>query len=461
MGFAEIATNRFGQGAKPGELLNAQISPKKWLAEQLQPLIFSPAMEESKHGFQLLLAHQKAKKQERAQRQAGDSMAQGESSNTSMVPLLQSKKQAYQTINKFSSKLILNTLTRAIDTDNSFQARLLDFFSNHFSVSNMNLYLRALAPTMEREAIGPNLIGNFSDLLIAVESHPAMLLYLNNDRSIGADSKLGKKRKKRGLNENLAREILELHTLGVNGGYQQQDVRELALAITGWSVGNVAKDEPSGFLFKAAEHQPGERTILSKTYPNTGVEQGENILKSLAIHRSTAEHICSKLARHFIADQPDPILVEDMIKSWLGSAGHLKTVLSTMIEHPLSWLPEQQKFKTPRDFIISTFRACGPKKKLYNRLPGSLMALGQTPFGAGSPAGYGDLSSDWDGAEALMLRIEWAEQLSARIAKTPLEIAQNVLGSYLSDNTSMLLKNAESRQVGLAMMLLSPEFLRR
>lgn len=459
MGFAEIATNRFGLGAKPGEISKAHNSPKTWLTEQLQPLIFRPDLEESTHGFQLLLAYKKAKKLEKEQRRSVPPMQQSENANLDQI--LRKIKSASKAVNKYSSELTLNTVINAVESDNSFQARLLDFFSNHFSVSSLNLYLRALAPALEREAIGPNLVGNFSDLLLAVESHPAMLLYLNNERSIGPDSELGKRRKKRGLNENLAREILELHTLGVNGGYKQQDVKELALSITGWSVGKIEKDEPSGFLFRAAEHQPGERKVLNQKFPDTGVQQGENILKSLALHPATAEHICSKLARHFVADQPDPALVEDMKKSWLNSGGHLKTVLSTMIEHPLSWLPEQQKYKTPREFVISAFRACEPGKKLYSKIPGSLFALGQAPFKAGSPAGYGDLSSHWDGSESFILRIEWAEQLSARVKKVPLEIAQNVLGSYLSNNTAMLLKNAESRQVGLAMLLLSPEFLRR
>ena len=171
--------------------------------------------------------------------------------------------------------------------------------------------MAGLSATLEREAIAPNLFGNFESMLLAVEQHPAMLIYLNNEKSFGPNSRISKRHKK-GLNENLAREILELHTLGVNGGYLQEDVIELAKAITGWSVFNPQKERNTGFTFRKNGHEPGTRILLGKRYPNEGIEQGENMLRDLAMNPATVKYICYKLAHHFVGEAPLQSLLNNM-----------------------------------------------------------------------------------------------------------------------------------------------------
>jgi uncharacterized protein (DUF1800 family) len=246
-------------------------------------------------------------------------------------------------------------------------------------------------------------------------------------------------------------------------------VHELAMAITGWSLIDPKKvtgpkDDGFGFIFRARTHQPGTRKVLNKNYSQDGFMQGEAILKDLAIHPATAQHMSFKLARHFVADKPPEKLVAAMKKTWLATKGNIPAVMKTMIEHSDAWLPEQQKYKTPREFIISVFRVLDsvePVKLEKLKLVQGLRALGQEPFNAGSPAGYGDTTSSWDGAEALMARIEWANQLAAHIKTSPVDLITAALGAQLSENSLKLIKRAESRQQGLVLALMSPEFQRR
>lgn len=465
-----IAHNRFGLGVRPNHPALNNKATKQWLSEQLAPLQYPNQLTSSKelleeiHTYRLL---RKIQKNTPAKEKADNRMQNENSMQATMEDPLKAVRKAMK---DKGVALQIDTLRHAINTPHSFQARLLDFFSNHFSVSGTNTNMRALAPTLEREAIAPHLSGQFADLLIAVEQHPAMQIYLNNNQSTGPDSKVGQKRNK-GLNENLGREILELHTLGVDGGYQQQDVRELAMAITGWSVNfdPEKKRTNTGFYFRASAHQPGTRTILGKAYKPNGIKQGEQILKDLATHRATAQHISFKLARHFISDEPNAKLVKAMAKRWQQTNGNLNAVLSTMIEHPASWQSEVKKYKTPREFLISAFRACelkidgDPDKGPYKdkSLLKSLVIMGQTPFSAGSPAGYGDTANDWDGAEALISRIDWVNKFTQRVNKNAVELADTILGDALTKQTRKHLQGAESRQQALALLLLSPEFLYR
>ncbi|MER2490526.1 DUF1800 domain-containing protein [Catenovulum sediminis] len=460
---AEIALNRFALGAKPQQISVVQKDPRAWLYQQLKPLHFSSVVGESSASwtseqalqatYQYRVANQKSK---------AANTNQSATKNTEQNPMMSQDIDALRKqINQSSLQLAADTFHYAIETDMGFQARLLDFFSNHFSVTMSGNVMRAIAPTLEREAIAPHIAGKFEDLLLAVEQHPAMLIYLNNERSVGPNSKFARKRKNKGLNENLAREILELHTLGVNGGYQQNDVKALAKAITGWSVGHPKYKQAGKFIFRIEQHEPGTRTILAKRYAQSDVTQGEAILRDLAVHPATAQHISFKLARHFIADQPAPKLVDDMTKVWLTTGGDLKAVLSCLIDHPLSWQTQPQKFKTPREFAISAYRATGVKFSNNRRALEVLKVLGQFPFAAGSPAGYGDVASAWDGSEAFMARIEWSEHISARVKKMPLEIAQACLGEQLTERTATYIKRAESRQQACALLLMSPEFQRR
>jgi uncharacterized protein (DUF1800 family) len=474
---AEIAVNRFGMGARAGELASAQSNPLQWLMSQLTPIVFDKKVGDLARAQEMLERYAELKKEEKSKpkpekkspknlnKQDGDN-SMGNGMNAKQDQPAEEESKELKDYRKDSGDMILamemESLQYAITAKGSFTSRLLDFFSNHFSVTGQGIEMRVLAPLLEREAIAPNLVGQFSDMLLAVEQHPSMLIYLNNEKSIGPDSPYGKKSKK-GLNENLGREILELHTLGVHGGYTQTDVRELAMAITGWSV--VGKNEQgSGFVFRDKAHQPGTRKVLGKSYAQDDVKQGEAILKDLAHHPSTAKYVSFKLARHFIADKPSELLVEAMTKKWLETQGNIKSVVKTMFEHPDSWLPAQQKYKSPREFVVSTLRVVDslePLKFEKLKVLQSLSALGQQPFNAGSPAGYGDVSSAWDGAEALMARIEWVNQVASRIKVQALPLLEAALGKQVTENTLKQVRRAESRQQGLVLALMSPEFQRR
>lgn len=433
-----IATNRFGLGASKGELEQANKDPLKWLHQKLVPIYFNQNLPSSEDVLTVIQEYNKEKKQLKKKKQ--------------VAPKFTYPAQTY-------IDFVSDGLQQAIVSEHSVSWRLLDFFSNHFSVSTNGRMLRALAPTLEREAIAPNLLGHFSDMLLDVVKHPAMLVYLNNDRSYGPNSRIGIKRKK-GMNENLAREILELHTLGVNGGYQQQDVVGLAKGITGWSIAN-KRDSKMGFVYRDKAHEPGTHNLLGKSYSQKGIKQGEAMLKSLANHPSTARYICYKLAHHFISDQPDKALVESLVEAWTSSKGHIKTVMYRLFEHEASWSTERLKFKTPREYLISVYRGLGEEVTRPKKWVNVLTQLGQKSFNAGSPAGFSDDKEDWNGASALMARIDWINTLVRKHPYNAENIMQQTLGKSVSERTYNMVMRAESRQQALALLLLSPEFLRR
>ncbi len=453
---AVIATNRFGLGAKPGELQNVD-SPKRWLIKQLDVPSSSLFNDELPHSNDISkkLAEMRVLKTKFKK----DNMKMSkrmENRNSSEFSMLSSiKKYPRETYRLLASASLMNS----IESDTSVQWRLLDFFSNHFSVTAQGPFLTALAPTLEREAIAPHLLGNFSDILMAVCKHPAMLLYLNNERSFGDNSKLGKRDK--GLNENLAREILELHTLGVNGGYNQTDVTELAKGITGWSIANPAKEKEVGFKFRVNGHEPGTRHLLGKRFTLSGLAQGESMLKYIADQKATANHLCLKLAKHFISDEPSPVLVNKLIKTWLSTSGNIKAVMVTLINSDESWEVESNKFKTPREFIVSTIRAIGLKKVKSKQLLYALKELGQQPFQADSPAGYSDAQNDWNGSSALMARIDLSSQFASRRFINSEKIIKNSFNGNVSKLTYETVMRAESRSQSAALLLMSPEFQRR
>jgi uncharacterized protein (DUF1800 family) len=452
----EIAIHRFGFGARNNELQQASKDPIMWLESQLVPMEFKNPNISSDNLISLVYEFQKKKKAFRTESEQAIDKANAEK----LMAMREPHQQLRKKINNLSNNASIQVLARAIKGPMPFQSKLLDFFSNHFSVSGGKLIMKALAPTLEREAIAPNLVGHFSDMLIAVEQHPAMLTYLNNRFSIGPDSTVGKRKTERGLNENLAREILELHTLGVNGGYKQDDVIELAKAITGWSVAG-PKSKKSGFIFREKTHQPGSRTVLNKQYSQKGVKKGEAILRDLANHPKTALFVCSKLARHFIADTPPNTVVTAMVKTWNETNGLLKNVLSTMIQHPDAWLEQSSKFKSPREFVISACRVCTVKQIPELKLVQILTQLGQAPFNAGSPEGYPDEEMYWLAAEALINRIDWSEHLASDKNIPPSTIIKRNFIEGFSENSSLVVSRAESKKQGLALLLMSPEFQRR
>lgn len=465
------ATNRFGLGARPGEIQTAQSDPVGWVKEQLQQPF---SVDIGTNTMEALADSATYQQQRRAEREM---LAEElNSSNPNNRQSRQDQQDAIQPSRLFAEQAEAS-LEQSVTSTESVNWRLFNFFSNHFSVTAGSTFLRLTVFSYETDAIAPHINGHFDQLLLSVIKHPAMLIYLNNERSIGPESVLGKRRSNRGLNENLAREILELHTLGVDGGYTQNDVLELAMAITGWSVDREPTTETGGFVFNENSHQPGSRTLLGKEYragatnadtsrrnqrqARSAVEQGEAILRDLAIHPATAEFVSRKLATHYVSDQPDEALVNRMKDTWLDTGGHLPSVMETLVDDDTAWETSVQKFKNARDFIVSAIRATGATGLPENELFRSLELLGQEPFDAGSPAGYGDVSEDWDGASALTARADWASKFSSYLRVPAIELAENALGDDLSEHTRRIVSRAESDNQARALLFMSPEFQRR
>jgi uncharacterized protein (DUF1800 family) len=345
-----------------------------------------------------------------------------------------------------------------------FGERLAMFYANHFAVSAAKgPQLRMLAGAFEREAIRPHVFGRFADMLVAVETHPAMLFYLDNRVSVGPNSKAGQNRK-RGLNENLAREILELHTLGVNGGYTQSDVTSLARMITGWSVAGPkgALGEPGSFIFVPNAHEPGQHELLGRRYAQGGFEQGRAALLDLTRHPATAAHLASKLARHFVADAPPASLVDKLTRRFRETDGDLAAVALALIEADEAWSPGLVKLRSPLEFMVAMLRATATRPE-PQRVLGGLNLMGQPYWQPAGPNGFPDNLEAWASPEGMKMRMDIANAVAGRSAGAfePMELAESRLGALLSDETRDAIAHAASRTQGLAIALMSPEFQRR
>jgi len=337
--------------------------------------------------------------------------------------------------------------------------RLVWFWSNHFCVSADKD--AGTVGAYEREAIRPHVLGRFVDLLQAVESHPAMLLYLDNVQSMGADSIAGINQDK-GLNENLARETLELHTLGVRTGYSQADVTNFAKVLTGWTWLQPGEPVHGGeFVFMRRLHEPGEQVVLGQHYADTGVDQGRAVLADLARHPATAQHIAQKLARHFVADEPPPALVAKLAKTFLDSDGNLKQVTRTLVTADESWIASREKLKPPTEWVAGVIRLTGTQDDIpIGRIMNAQVALGAPLWRPPAPNGYSDMEAAW--IDGIPLRIDIATEFAAHAPRAePLELLENGLGPLASAQTRDTVARAESRGQALALLVMAPEFLRR
>jgi uncharacterized protein (DUF1800 family) len=348
-----------------------------------------------------------------------------------------------------------------------FRERLVQFWSNHFCVAaGKGGPVRVMAGAFERECIRPFVTGRFADMLQAVESHPAMLVYLDNQLSVGPNSPAGRRRG-RGLNENLAREILELHTLGVGGGYTQADVTSLARILTGWSLApdDAPRDLPGTFRFNANLHEPGAHTVLGRSYGEDGVAQGRAVLDDLARHAATARHVAFKLARHFVADSPPPALVERLARVFRDTEGDLAAVALALLDAPEAWATPDAgppaKLRTPQEFLVATLRALDLQPEIGRVLP-PLRAMGQDLWNPPGPNGFPDTADVWAQSEGIKSRLDVAVG-AARLAGgvDPRAFLADVLGPGTSSETAEAIRRAESRAQGLALALMSPEFQRR
>ena len=369
-----------------------------------------------------------------------------------------------------------------------FNERLALFWANHFTVSMAKASARGVVGAFEREAIRPHVGGRFEDLLKAAVQHAVMLRYLDNDNSAGPDSPMVRRQARRprspgdtpprntGLNENLAREVLELHTLGVAGGgaayggwggYTQADVTAFARVLTGWRVPlrDLAQASPGSnpTRFDPAWHEPGAKTVLGQSYAE-GPEALDAVLHDLALHPSTARFVSTKLARHFVADEPPPALVARLTARYRQTGGDLPALYRTLIEAPEAWAPQPVKLKTPEEFVISTARVLRLGEAAFARQPdGGTGQLGQRVQAAPSPAGWPDRAEEWLGPDAVWKRVEWATRVADRMGRNvgARALAAASLGPLLSEGTARQIERAADGPQALALWLLSPEFQRR
>ncbi|MDZ4869639.1 MAG: DUF1800 domain-containing protein [Alphaproteobacteria bacterium] len=444
---AVLATHRFGLGAGKRDLDAMRGDPRGWLKSQLG------SVEPITRPF----AGQKSTAQV-----LRDLPSMREAANKSPDDMVKLAKMGRD---MFIAEM-RPWMRNAFETPVPFLERYVWFWSNHFTISVLKQRMTFFAGSYEREAIRPAVLGKFEDLLISTVRHPAMLIYLDNAYSIGPDSPAGRYTGK-GLNENHAREILELHTVGVNGGYTQADVIELAKILTGWSVDRES-GAGTGFKFFQNRHQAGSKALLGKTYGENGEREGQDALRDLARHPSTARHIATKLARHFIADEPPPQAVAKLERVFRDTGGDLRALAAALVDEPSAWQPTLNKMRTPIEYIVAAIRLLGGIQdtlgdQRFQGLAESLRVMGQIPFTAQSPKGWPDVASAWAGPAAIMERVQWAHVLAERIQKKPdpAVLADTTMGPLLSPPTREALKLAADPTQGLALLLASPEFQRR
>lgn len=514
---ALVALNRFGFGARggaSGDLINAAVDPRGFVkAELARPygvLLEAPGLQSTPQLGQAVFAYQDQVKQAReaakaaapteappvqapadqkpdnrlrrnlslntvateiagrmAEAKPTDGAAKPEAMQPSAAAPAAAKPspQPLNVIQKTFRAEALARLQRAMMVDCGFTERLVAFWSNHFCISASKGELaRMWAGAFEREAIRPHVLGRFADMLKAVEQHPAMLFFLDNQQSLGPDSRAGQNRR-RGLNENLAREIMELHTLGVGSGYTQGDVTSLARIITGWTFAGRKGQlgAPGSFVFNANAHQPGPQTLLGKTYDATGLAQGEAALADIARHPSTANFIATKFVRHFVADDPPPALVARLRDVFVRTDGDLKALATALVDSDEAWKAPLTKMRSPYDFLIASGRLLARVPEDPGLYLNGLNLLGQPLWTPAGPNGFPDTAAAWAAPEGMKLRLDIASQMGARLGPNidPLDLLEFAAGDAASTETRRTIERAESRQQALALLLMSPELQRR
>jgi uncharacterized protein (DUF1800 family) len=356
-------------------------------------------------------------------------------------------------------------MQRGVMAEVGFVELLVAFWSNHFCISAAKGEpARIWAGSFEREAIRPHVLGRFADMLRAVEQHPAMLFFLDNQQSLGPNSRAGLARNK-GLNENLAREIMELHTLGVGGGYTQADVTSLARIITGWTFAGRqgGLGTPGSFAFNVNAHQPGPQVLLGRTYEPTGLAQGEAALADIARHPSTANFIATKLVRHFVADDPPQALVARLRDVFAKTDGDLKAMATALVDSDEAWKAPLTKMRSPYDFVVASGRLLARVPEDPGGYLNNLNLLGQPLWSPAGPNGFPDTTAAWAAPEGMKLRLDIAAQMGARLGNNidPLDLLEFAAADAASIETRRTIERAESRQQALALLLMSPEMQRR
>lgn len=432
-----IAATRFGLGARSDEIAVAAMDPRGWLLAQTEPGA-QPAFPGAPGSAERLTA-------------------------TATADRLGSETGAVYALRDALARSELLARTRhGARTAAPFRERWSLFWANHFALQAGG-DVEGLSGAFLREAIEPHQFGDFGDLLVASSQHPAMLLALNQAASTGPDSPVGVQNHV-GLNENLGREIMELHSLGADDGYTQADVRELSLALTGWTVADPlgAPATRGRFIVDGARHQPGDRRLLGRTYAASD-RQAEVMLRDLARRPETYRHLASKLARHFVSDTPEPLLVARLERALAVSGGRLGAAAQALVEAPEAWRPVQAKLKTPYEYMVSAYRAADHEPTEGAALFDRLAAMGQFPMWAPSARGFSDFGQVWATSLGLAQRADLAQGLGAQTGgRTGLALAEESLGPLLSDRSRRVLQASElDRDQSVALALMTPEFLKR
>ena len=368
----------------------------------------------------------------------------------------QQRQQARRRLIELATAEYRAALTARVTTERPFVERLVAFWSNHLCVSaGAKVLVAPLAGSYEREAIRPHVLGRFEDMVLASAKHPAMLVYLDNFQSIGPGSEAARGGRRnasvrRGLNENYARELLELHTLGVNGGYTQQDVQQLARILTGWTIdgldaagarGRLAgapargrgrgargtaqapqsnAGRPIGFAFQQLLHEPGEKSVLGVRYAEAGVLEGERAIRAFCAHPSTAQFVATKLVAHFVSDDPPAAAVAGVARAFRDSGGDLRVAAGTLIEIPEAWSEQSWKFRTPQDWYVAVVRAFGADR-VSDGAPAVLRQLRHPLWSPQAPKGFGDTMQEWADPDSLLNRAELARSVARLVGARPID----------------------------------------
>jgi len=499
---ALVALTRFGLGPRPGEAAAIAADPRGFVAAQcdrpqaaridrpLEPSdVLIPGFVEARRARKMALATQTAlasaksavgemlgmaetpagNDMQAGNDMAGNDMAGGGAMTADAKAAQRQKRRAMREEAPRAAVYAGDALKAELDarfdhavaTDDPLVERLVMFWSNHFAVSiEKGGLVRVLTGAYEREAIRPHVLGSFRAMLEAAVTHPAMQLYLDNDRSTAPESQMGRLRGI-GLNENLAREILELHTLGVDGGYTQADVGSLALVLTGWTVDRTGGN--GGRAFLSTRHEPGPVTVLGATYRDAGRDRLGLVLDDLAAHPATARHVAGKLVRHFVADAPPPGLVETVAAAFTQSDGDLAVTTRALVEADAAWQPPPAKARSPYEMCIAVERATGVSVAGQQAVFAVVRALGQKVWAPPSPAGFPDHDDTWLAGDALLERLDWSIAFARRAAgrlDVP-ALGGALYGDAYDPETAAVVRRAESREQALALLLMSPAFQRR
>ncbi|HEX6863769.1 MAG TPA: DUF1800 domain-containing protein [Thermoanaerobaculia bacterium] len=463
--------NRFAYGPRPGEVeAVVKMGLDRWLERQLAADL--PDRELERRLDRLPALEMSAAEIARTYPRPG--MLLAEAGRAGVVPedtedrkerrgavMQWAEERGYRSQRELAGQLMAQKLWRAVESENQLAEVMTDFWFNHFNVSMTDNQSRGHLLSYERDAIRPNALGEMRGLLGATARHPAMLLYLDNARSNA----------RRGLNENYARELLELHTLGVDGGYTQKDVIEVARAFTGWTVG--VRD--GGFLFRPAGHDSGAKTVLGRKLPaGRGIEDGEEVLDLLAVHPATAKHLAAKLAVRFVSDKPSQALVDRLAAVYLKSGGEVKPVLRAIAESPDFWGAVGDKIKSPFELAASAVRGLDAEVRDPRQTLRWIADMGQKLYAYQAPTGYPDRAEAWVNTGSLASRMSFGLDLAAgRVRGVDFALArEETLRAYaerllpgrdLAPALALMepkVKGTEPEQM-VGVILGSPEFQRR